>query len=263
MSIPDSIFIRIAKQLQDDAEDAPEGEVQLPLELLLPEKNEGWQRAVQRLADLIRLNRQGEANEYDNSHWEALDDALAQGNAFQLYPPLALEKFAASLQQCGLNKSPPLHALFCEHGAFHVYAINWETGGCSASDPLLEIYRHKNLPDVLPLPLAIANNWSDHFCQNELTADQCNALEQRFFAFGRRKENTQFGKVWHYLLTDREGRFGSVAFTEEDYPASQSHMLALLQQGLPHADFNAFMTEQIQATLYELLQCNDLCGDCE
>lgn len=106
-----------------------------------------------------------------------------------------------------------------------------------------------DFPDVLPLPLAIANNFTTDFVKKEFSPEQEKALSDRFFVFAyffRDDSN------WDYLFFTREGDFGSFLFNEQDYPHSKARLEDLLNGRAKPESFDALISRYVGLIMFKI-----------
>lgn len=127
-----------------------------------------------------------------------------------------------------------------------------EDGTVEASNriPLFAFYDHGDpvlMPNLMDLPSAIANNFTDHFMASEYSPAQIAALK-KFTVFAYLNHNEQ---EYDYLFFTENGHFGSFHFAEDDYPQSKKNLDSMLNLTSELESFDRLITRYISKTIIE------------
>ncbi len=121
----------------------------------------------------------------------------------------------------GMKVPKPLLDFLQTYGLFEIQNARQvsDDGEVASVDriPVLATYNHKDTvhyPNILDLPYAIANNFTEHFMTSEYSAEEIETFKKNFFVFGYHNINDQ---EYDYLFFTKDGRFGSFNFQDEDY----------------------------------------------
>ena len=220
---------------------------------------ESWQQALIRLERVCRSDWEYFEDDDGEESAVTLAEHVEAGELLKRHAPQPGREFDALVQAYGLQGEPALRQMLCGDGGFSIHRASFESG---VGDSLMEINqgcdkRAALLPNLLPLTQAIGSNFTSHFADKALSAEQRSALDSRFFAFGRCQHWEAEVDV-EYLLLDAAGGFTSFLFAEGDYPSTLRRANELLAAGAAsEPDFDRFLVQRIQWALMALMRSND------
>ena len=111
--------------------------------------------------------------------------------------------------------------------------------------PVLATYNHNDTihyPNILDLPYAIANNFSENFMTSEYSAEEIETFKKNFFVFGYHNINDQ---EYDYLFFTKDGRFGSFNFQDEDYVDNKKVLDRLLDHTAELMTFDQLISRYV------------------
>ncbi len=213
---------------------------------------ETWQSALLRFKLFAHTDLMADDEEYEEDDDDRevinLGEYYDDGTLFEISEkelPENITKWEAAL---GITVPPALKYLMCEHGAFAIYFVSmrfgrWGERKCLEinASPMADID-----PNIKPLCAAIANNYSDHFTEQELSAEQISYLNSNYFCFGSIAHDDQDRE---YLYFDRQHNFGSFRFEDEDYVQNMERLAPLLAGNSTPLGLDALLSASIDKAI--------------
>jgi hypothetical protein len=118
--------------------------------------------------------------------------------------------------------------------------------------PLFAFYNHGDMADLIPnvldLPMAIANNFTPDFMNSTYSADKIEFLKNHYFVFGHYNYNDQAYDYWFFT---KDGQFGSFYFQDENYPKNKEALDTLIDGLIKYETFDHLVSRFISKTIFD------------
>jgi hypothetical protein len=210
---------------------------------------ETWQAALLRFAQFCHADHVDDADA-DPADQIAINlgDYYDDGTLFEIARKEPLSRIQNYQAAYGITVPPALVDLMCNHGAFSIYKVMLRFDSRHGGRKFLEIYSGEMdiFPNIVPLCMKIADNYTATFAETELSKAQIACLDANYFCFGSLLYDDQDRE---YLYFDRQHRFGSLRFQDEDADQNLKELAPLLSGTIAPLSLDKLLSASMDKTI--------------
>jgi hypothetical protein len=230
----------------------PDNEAHEELLKLRPDENASAVQALLQFENFLNTI----VFEYDTDDANPIQLRLATIQNDILKKPLETkESLARGEQRYSIQTPKPLSDFILTQGLIQINRA-FQVGGngdVAAEDriPLVAFYNHKtgHYPNILDLPLAIANNFTENFMKDSYSSEEIEIFKKNYFVFAKYNYNDQ---EYDYLFFTKDGRFGSFLFQDEDYKENKEILDSVLNNSMKYVSFDQLISHFIGKAIVDI-----------